>query len=500
MSGLLANLSSASSAIQAHGRAVELTGKNIANINNPNYSRQRLNSSSITTTVGRDLVTVTTREIQQLRDTFLDQQIIQEGSFFSSFKARNDRLQELIGVLGDTINRVNDPSFIGDKPADDGSLRAGINKFFNAFESFAARPADEVSRSLLMQVASDLVDTFNRASGRLDSIANSIQTEIRLEVKSLNNRLDNLSDLNRKIAKVESVAGLGSAADLRDERQRLLEEIAEFAQIDVQEVAGSNGQVSVSLRDINGEGVGILRPGFAPEMVFYDAANNNFRTANSQVNIDLRAGKLPALKQVIGNDLVNLRSQIDTLANTLATEVNEIYYQAFVPAGVDPAVPEISFFAQPTPPPSISGIPASVNAASIALYTGSNDPLVTNSIPLTEATLRASNTAFAGANTIALAIAGLGDQSFSALGQGRFSEFITLAAVNLGQDIESNRNQMRVQQDMDTLIKDRRDQVSGVSLDEEMANLVQYQRAFQASSRVFNVISEMLEIVVGQLR
>jgi flagellar hook-associated protein 1 FlgK len=70
----------------------------------------------------------------------------------------------------------------------------------------------------------------------------------------------------------------------------------------------------------------------------------------------------------------------------------------------------------------------------------------------------------------------------------------------LGQAIESNANQMRVQQDVDSLMKDRRAQVSGVSLDEEMANLVQFQRTFQASSRVFNVMSEMLETVVTGLR
>lgn len=500
MSGLLGNLSSTSSAIQAHGRSVELAGKNIANLNNPDYARQRLTSSSITTAVGRDSITVTTRQVQQIRDAFLDRQIVQEGSFLSSFETRDDRLRELLGVMGETIDRVSDPSFVGDRPSDDGSLRAGINKFFNAFENLAARPTDGASRSALMRAAEDLVNTFNRASSRLDSLETSMRTEIRTEVKSLNNRLSELSDLNRKIARVELVAGENSAADLRDERQRLLEEIAEFAQVEIQEVPGSNGQVSLSLRDVNGDPVDILRPGFAPEPILYDTANNSFRTANSPANLDLRAGKLPALQQVLGVDLVNLRDQVDSLANTIATEVNEIYYQAYVPAGADPAVPEISFFAQPTPPPSISGIPAAVTASSIALYEGSSDPLVTASIPLTQASLRASNSPFAGSNNIALAIAGLSEQNFSSLGGLKLSDFITEASVTIGQEIQSNANQMRVQRDVDTLIKDRRAQISGVSLDEEMANLVQYQRAFQASSRVFNAMSDMLEIIVSQLR
>ncbi|MCH8473763.1 MAG: flagellar hook-associated protein FlgK [Opitutales bacterium] len=500
MSGLLGNLSSTSSAIQGHTRSIELAGKNIANINNPDYARQRLNTSSITTALGKDTVTITTREIQQLRDSFLDRQIVQESSFLSSFRARDDRLQELLGVMGETIDRVNDPSFIRDNPSDDGSLRSGINKFFNSFENFAARPTDQASRSELMRAAEDLVNSFNRASSRLDSLERSMKTEISTEVNSLNNRLDELSDLNRKIAKVELSTGANTAADLRDERQKLLEEIAEFTQIEIQEVPGSNGQISASLRDVNGDQTEILRPGFAPQKIFYNSDNNSFRTSTSSADIDLGAGKLPALQQVLGEDLDNLRGQIDTLANTIATEVNEVYYQAYVPAGTDPAVPEISFFDQPTPPPSISGQPSSVNASNIALYTGSQDPLITESIPLTQDSLRASDSSFAGSNDIALAIAGLSEQDFSALGGIKLSEFTTQTSVTLGQEIQSNANQMRVQQDVDTLIKDRRAQISGVSLDEEMANLVQFQRAFQASSRVFNVMSEMLETVVTQLR
>ncbi|MDV7396678.1 hypothetical protein RZS08_35100, partial [Arthrospira platensis SPKY1] len=139
-------------------------------------ARQRLNTSSITTLVGNDSVTVTIKEVQQLRDSFLDRQIVEEGSFLSSFKTRGDRLAELLGVLGESVDRVNDPSFIRDNPSDDGSLRSGINKFFNAFENFAAQPTDQASRSVLMRAAEDLVNSFNRTGSRLNSLENSIKT------------------------------------------------------------------------------------------------------------------------------------------------------------------------------------------------------------------------------------------------------------------------------------------------------------------------------------
>jgi flagellar hook-associated protein 1 FlgK len=497
MSGLFGNLTSASSALQAHGKSVELSGKNIANINNPDYARQRVVSSTLSTVASGEVNSFVDREVQNLRDAFVDKQVIEEGSFLSSFETRDNRLREILGALGETMDRVSDPSFISDLPEDNGGIRDSLNDFLNAFENFAANPSDRASRSIVVQSAQELVGSLNRADARLDAIETSIDTEIQTEVKAFNNRMSELSDMNRQIARIETAAGEGAAADLRNARQALLEDMAEFAQADVETVADSNGQVALRYRTESGETVDLLRPGFSPEPLLYDSASNVFRVASSAENLDLRAGKLAALSQVKSDDLVEVRGRLDALANTVATEVNELYYQAFVPAGADPAVPELSFFAQPTPPPSVSGVASSVDAGSIALYTGSSDPLVTDSQPLDVDSLRSTDSAFAGANELALAIAGLSQQKFASLDGLSFSEAIIQTTVDLGQQIQSNDNQLAVQRDVELMMKDRQAQVSGVSLEEEMSNLVQYQRAFQASSQVFQVVSEMLETVVN---
>jgi flagellar hook-associated protein 1 FlgK len=497
MSGLFGNLTSASSALQAHGKSVELSGKNIANINNPDYARQRVVSSTLSTVASGEVNSFVDREVQNLRDAFVDKQVIEEGSFLSSFETRDNRLREILGALGETMDRVSDPSFISDLPEDNGGIRDSLNDFLNAFENFAANPSDRASRSIVVQSAQELVGSLNRADARLDAIETSIDTEIQTEVKAFNNRMSELSDMNRQIARIETAAGEGAAADLRNARQALLEDMAEFAQADVETVADSNGQVALRYRTESGETVDLLRPGFSPEPLLYDSASNVFRVASSAENLDLRAGKLAALSQVKSDDLVEVRGRLDALANTVATEVNELYYQAFVPAGADPAVPELSFFAQPTPPPSVSGVASSVDVGSIALYTGSSDPLVTDSQPLDVDSLRSTDSAFAGANELALAIAGLSQQKFASLDGLSFSEAIIQTTVDLGQQIQSNDNQLAVQRDVELMMKDRQAQVSGVSLEEEMSNLVQYQRAFQASSQVFQVVSEMLETVVN---
>jgi flagellar hook-associated protein 1 FlgK len=120
--------------------------------------------------------------------------------------------------------------------------------------------------------------------------------------------------------------------------------------------------------------------------------------------------------------------------------------------------------------------------------------------PLNAQTLRASDTGFAGANELAAAISALADSGNALLSGDTFAEFATRTVITVGQDIRDINNRLDVQQGVESILKDRRSEVSGVSLDEEVAQMVQFQRAFQASSRVFTTLSDMLELIVTGLR
>ncbi|MCB1122137.1 MAG: flagellar hook-associated protein FlgK [Verrucomicrobiae bacterium] len=503
MSGIFSSLSNASSALQTHGKMVELTGKNISNLNNPAYARQRARVGTIggsSSGSGIQSGALVTTAVEQVRNAYVDKQILNEISYTSSLETQDVRLRQLLSALGESVDRVNDPAFISDGVDQDGSLRSSIDSFFNAFEAFSARPSDPSTKQVLFQSAQSLVENFNRMDQQLNTLEKSLDSEITGEVTGLNQKLEEIAELNRQIARVETSGSPGSANDLRDQRQEKLEAISEILLIDVAEVPGSHGQVSVTVRSPDGDPVNLVTIGSESFDITWDADNAVFKSVNTGAEIDLQAGRLRGLVEVKTETLANTREEIDSLANALATEVNEIYYQAFVPAGVDPAVPEISFFAQPTPPPSVSGIPSTVTAGSLALYQGSSDPAVTDSVPLTAMNLRASSSEMAGANELANAIAGLGLQDLASLGGMSFTEHAISTVVSLGQEIQNIGNRLDVQKNVEALLTEQRAQISGVSLDEEVANMVQFQRAFQASSRVFNVLSEMLETIVTGLR
>ena len=122
---------------------------------------------------------------------------------------------------------------------------------------------------------------------------------------------------------------------------------------------------------------------------------------------------------------------------------------------------------------------------------------------LTAASLKASDGGAAGDNTLALAVARLATTEFSVAGgdaiDGTVGGFFSKAVGKIGQALAGANARVDDQANIERLVRGQRDSVSGVSLDEEMADLMKFQRAFQASSRVFTVIDDLLDVVVNQL-
>jgi len=424
-----------------------------------------------------------------------------EISYQSSLEAQDIRLRQALANMGETVDRSDDVTFLDDFAHNSGGIRGSLDTFFDSFESLAARPTDATTRQVVFQSAEALVDSFNRIDHRFDLMEQEMDTQIETEITSFNQKLAALEQTNQEIGRLE-LGNAGAALDLRDERQRMLEELSEFGSIEVFEAAENHGQVSVSMRDAAGVLTTILEPKVAAKEIYYDSTNSQLRILGSGQVLDMGAGRLPAVLEVRNVNVVNIRAELDQMANTVATEVNELYYQAYQPAsGSTPAVPEISFFQQPTPPPSVSGVPSTVTAANIALYKSPSTPAVAgNFVALTATDLRTTTSAFAGSNDLALLIAEVATQNQSGLGGAiTLSEFASRSVSSLGQEINDIQSRQEVQATVVDLLQTQRAEVSGVSMDEEVANLVQYQQAYQASSRYFNVLSEMLETLINSL-
>lgn len=501
MPGIFSSLNSAAHALQAHSRSVEQAGKNIANVNNPHYTRQRVvtgSLGSVQSTTGVQNSGLQALGVQQIREEYIERQLLGEIAYENGLKVQETRLSQALANLGESIDRINDPISIDDSVASSGGIRGSIDKFFDAFESLSASPNDATLKHVVYQSAEEMVDNFNRIDQRFQLMEDELAEQIVMDVDSFNQKIAEIDNLNIEIGRYE-LSHPGGALDLRDERQRLLEEVSAYASIDVVESPDFNGQITINVRDQNGGVVSLLEPGFRAKEVFFDATNQTVNIVGSGEILDLGSGSLPALLEVRGTHVADIRNELNAMANHVAVEVNEIYYQAYDGSTI-PVTPEISFFQQPTPPPSVSGLPSTVTAASIALYSDpSNMTFDPDFVALDTASLRASDSSFAGANDLALAIADVANQKLAGLESLTLSEYAARTVSSLGQEISGVQDRLAVQSTVVDLLNTQRSEVSGVSMDEEVSNMVQYQQAYQASSRYFNVLSEMMDTLINSL-
>lgn len=469
MSGLFSTLGSSVKALTAHSRAIEVAGKNLANVNNTAYSRQRViygDRGTVVTAEGAQSLGLEALAVQQLRDALLDRQVMRETALKSSFEAEQDVLGRAQAGLGQSINRSATATATSSN-ASTGGLAAALDDFFNAFQSLAARPTDVGERQTLLQKAAILTDRFQQTDSRLAQVQSDVNTSIATDVDDVNRLLATVADLNAQIGRIE-IGAPGTAIDLRDQRQAKLEELAAKLPIDVRN--STDGQIQVVMKDAaNADVVLVDKASVTGPVAFTGTAITGGASATTLV---FSSGKIFGELNARDGAVQDLRNSLDALARQLVTSVNTAYNPTAIVGG--------NFFTA-----------GGTTAGTISLQGG-----------LTASTLRAG-TAAAGDNSIALAVAAVANQSFSTGSgdaiNGTMSQFFSQSVSNLGQALASANSRVEDQTNISNLVKSQRDSVSGVSLDEEMADLVRFQRAFQASSRVFSVVDDLLDTVVNRL-
>jgi flagellar hook-associated protein 1 FlgK len=467
MAGLFTTLNSSSMALNAHSRAIETTGKNLANVNNPNYARQRVvygDRGTVETPEGAQSLGLEVLAIQQVRDILLDRQVGREISLSGSFEAQQEALERALAGLGQGIDGSSVISATGSTA---GGLGAAIDDFFNAFQNLASRPTDAGARQTLLQKATILTDSMREADTRLAQVQSDIDTGINVDVNDANRLINTIADLNAQISRFE-VSKPGSAVDLRDQRQARLEELAKLIPVQVRELG--NGGVQLVAKDAGNADVMLLDGITVNGSLAF--TGTGFTGGASATALVLGSGSMQGALIARDGAVQDLRDNLDAFAGQMVTSVNGAYNPSAT-AGSD-------FFD-----------PAGVTAGTIALRSGLN------------ASTLIAGTGAAGDNTLAVAVAALATTAFSTGSgdafDGTFSQFYSRSVSDLGQALATATSRANDQDKIQQLVRNQRDTVSGVSMDEEMADLVKFQRAFQASSRVFSVVDELLDTVVNRL-
>ncbi len=463
MIGLFGLLNLGARSMQVQQQGAEVTGHNLANVDNPAYARQRVTittAPTIDTPLGPQGTGAQVIGIQQLRDAILDGQITGETSITGFLDAQQSALESGQAILGQTIDRTGGQHGIAEAMSD----------LFNAFQSLSTDPTSLTERQSVLQKAQTLATEFNQIDTKLGQLNTDLNTTLQTEVDQANQLLSEIADYNKQIVTTEG-GSPGSANDLRDLRQQKLEELSKL--VNITTTPQANGAVDISISGVNV----VSDTAVLDTLQTYDAGGGQMlvRTQTGGSALTLTSGMIQGTIAARDGGLKDLRTNLDTLAAGLITEVNAAHGNGF----------------------SLTGS----TGAAFFTGTGAADIGVNSALADNPALLQTSGTSGAvGDNQVALALAQLAAQKQAGLNNASFGENYSQTVAALGQALSNVNNSIGDQTVVQNMLKRQRDSISGVSLDEEMTNLVQFQKAYVASAHLITTVDEMLQTVVDLKR
>ncbi|HEY4828569.1 MAG TPA: flagellar hook-associated protein FlgK [Solirubrobacteraceae bacterium] len=449
-------LQTALSGLEAAQAAIDTTGQNIANASTPGYSRQQVNLTerspltipalSSYTGQGSQLgAGVDITSITRIRDTFLDSQYRSQNSQTS---ADNTNAQ----ILGQAQASLNEPTSSG--------LSSVLDTFFQGFNTYSTASNQDGSTQTIIGDGQAVADSLNTLSGQITTLQSQVTQQYDTLTDPTSGAVasdaNSIAQLNVQIAQAQS-AGL-NANDLEDQRDNAIDDLSQYSNVYVS--TQSNGMVNVSF----GNAASAAQNGTTDATPLVDGGTVNLSQNLSDSNLSGSSGTLGSLLGLYDSTtgtgtLSNYLTTLNGVANQLVTTVNGAISSADSQGAT--ATP---FFD-----------PSGTTAATIAV----NPSLSSTSTPYTAAEASAVN-ALSG---------GSAEQTYQA--------FVT----QVGGDVQSAQNSQSTSQSLLTAIGNQRQSVSGVSLDEEMTNLIQFQQAYQASARVESTINDtftsLLSMVSG---
>ena len=441
------------SALYAQRQALETTGHNIANANTEGYTRQRVslaaNAGPITPAMFETYsgagAGVRVDSIERLNDHFLQLRSLQEH-------AADSGLQQTKTILTRAELAFAEPG--------DNGIQAQLADFWSAWDDVANTPDDLATRTQLLEKAQTVTAGFRQASSDLKSLQVSSVSQVADDVAQINSMAQSIAQLNAGID--TAVNGGLNSADLEDQRDKLIQQLNQLTGVTIRD--GRNKTVDVF---INGNAIVRGRDATAVHLdTTGSTAVLKWDLDNSGVNIT--TGKVSALLNAANNTLPGYLAKLDTIAQTFMTTVNTQHA-----AGVD-------LNSSPSATPSGQNLLNGTGAADIDV-----DATVT---PDKVAAAAVNGGRLDGSNALVLAEMG----SMPTGADAAYRSFID----SLGVDVMRAGTQSDIQAEITRQADTASQSASGVNLDEEMANMVAFQHAYDAAARFMTAIDQQLDTLI----
>lgn len=450
------NFNTALSGLLTSQKQMEIAQNNIANANTDGYARQRLEVSTNDTLVGSGVEKeigsgVIANQVTRIKDELLIGQVRSEQSQVGYYDNLSKTLQDVEVTFGDTEN---------------GGLNNALTGFFHAWEEVNKFPEEKSYRFALVGQAQALVNQFTTISDQLDETKANVDTQ-------LDQKLTKINSLTEKIAKINNKIGNGSTDNpnaLFDERDRYLNELSQYIDINVQKDSKNPNLINVKsggtylVSGVNSSPIKKMEDSLTKEMIL-GVNNVEYKPNEGSLLSDI------ALKN---NYLPRYEDELNELATTLINKVNSYHSAGY---GTDGSTGNNFFLGSDARTIKFNSVLES-NTEKIALSANPSSP---------------------GNSSQGALIASILDEKLFNGGTVSLQGFYNGFLVDMATDLNNANDQTSVHENVLTGLETTKQSIQGVSVDEEMTNLLQYQQFYTANSKMIkatdDTIKQLFELI-----
>ncbi|NPV69696.1 MAG: flagellar hook-associated protein FlgK [Firmicutes bacterium] len=447
-------------ALIAQQTALDVIGHNIANVNTPGFSRQEAMLAQTPPYMaagglGAIGTGVTVTDIRRIRDAFIDAQVRAELKALGKYETMSTAMEEIETIF-------NEPS--------DSGIRSVLDLFWTSLQDLSNNPESQAVRSTVRERAVSVAEAIKHTYRQLDQMQKNVDTSIRTKVSQVNTFARQIAELNVEITRAKASGQRPN--DLMDQRDLILDNLAKVLDIRVTEDPAGWCRVTVG-------GVALVESDRAFELDVQNTPQGFARVIwpSTGLDISITSGELEGYRRMRDVVIPELKTDMNELAASIIDEVNTQHSLGFDYNG-DPG----GTFFKGTDAVTIDV--GDAVAGNVALIAASSSSLVGDgSNALTIAQLR---------HKLTMKTDPAGPVNAT------WDDFVRGVVGRIGVDAEEVN---RMQENTSLLvqgIENRRQSVCGVSLDEEMTNMIKFQHAYEAAARVITTADEMLDVLVNR--
>ena len=458
MAGLFQGLELGKRALLTHQLALQTIAHNIANVNTPGYSRQRINIGSTSPEImkaGAVGTGVQATDIRHIRDLFLGEQFRQNNKSLGQWSYKNKTLSQVEALFSEP---------------NENTLSDQMNKFWSAWSDLSTDPSSMSNREAVLGQTNLMLNSFHELSSQLTKLQDATDRDLVNLTGEVNRLTGQIARLNHLIKQCE--LGVGKANDLRDERDVIIDKLASI--IDINTVEDNTGDMTVYIGAMsivsNGKTLGI------EVNVFND--NGHLRHAltwkGSKITVKNLNGQIKGLLDSRDEIIPRYLEELNNISQALINEVNGLHRTGY---GLDNTTDNNFFDTNYT------------DAVNIRI----NPDIIANPVKIAAA----STTDAESDNTIALAIAELRNCKVMDNNSTKIDDYYNGLVGVLGVEVYEAQSFTSNYELLSNQIEDARQSVQGVSLDEEMTAMIKFQHAYEAAARIITVMDEALDNVIN---